>query len=179
VLAGYRWLLAEGCDPRSLAFAGESAGGGLVLALLLRARAEGLPLPACAVCFSPWTDLTGESESARRNDGQDDMLHQANLSQFAAAYLGEASRLDPLASPLYGDLSGLPPLLLQVGSTEVLLDDARRVHEKVQRLGGESRLEVFDRVCHGWQLLARFVPEARTAVEQAAEFVNAERPEGR
>jgi epsilon-lactone hydrolase len=172
-LAAYRWLLASGIAPGAIAVAGDSAGGGLALSLLLRARADGLPLPACAVLFSPWTDLavTGRSQSA--NEGRDPMFFRLNMDEFASAYLGSASPLDPLISPLYGDLAGLPPLLLQVGSTELLLDDARRVHEKVQAAGGTSRLQVFDELCHCWQMADGFVPEARVALHQAVEFMNA------
>ncbi len=99
------------------------------------------------------------------------MFRYDNIAKFAAAYLGDASPADCRASPLYADLSGLPPLLLQVGSTELLLDDARRVHDKVQRAGGVSTLEVFDDVCHCWQMLDGLVPEARAALRQAADFV--------
>jgi acetyl esterase/lipase len=174
-IAAYRWLLGEKVDPRSMVVAGESAGGGLVLSLLQRARDEGLPLPGSAVCFSPWADLTGQSESSLRNDGRCALLRGENVRQFAAAYLGEASALDARASPLFGDFSGLPPVLLQVGSTEILLDDACRVHEKIQRAGGASQLEIFDRVCHGWQMLNPLVPEARLSLEQAAEFIDSAR----
>lgn len=170
--AAYRWLLAVGVLPRSLALAGTSAGGGLTLGTLLRIRDEGLPLPACAVCFSPWTDLTGGGASVRLNDGHCATLRPANIPAFARAYLGGSSPRTPYASPLFGDLDRLPPLLLQVASTELLLDDARQVHEKVQSAGGISRLEIFDGVFHAWQMLDGLMPEARLALQQAAAFVN-------
>ena len=131
----YRWLLEEGFPAHTIALAGDSAGGGRVLAALMRVREAELPGPACAVCFSPWTDLTGESPSNRLNDGRCAMFRPENIGQFAAAYLGSASSADPYASPVLGDLRGLAPLLRQVGSTELLLDDARRVHQKVQAGG--------------------------------------------
>jgi monoterpene epsilon-lactone hydrolase len=176
-VAAYRWLLAQGVAPRSLALAGDSAGGGLVLAALLRLREERLPLPDCAVCFSPWTDLAGTGRSLQSNDGRCAMLHPENITDFARAYLGAASPRHPYASPLFGDLGGLPPLLLQVASSEVLLDDACRVHDKVRAAGGVSRLDVVDGVFHAWQMLDGLMPEAGLALRQAAAFMN--EPAGR
>jgi acetyl esterase/lipase len=171
-LAAYKWLLThEGISPGAISLAGDSAGGGLVLASLLRVRDAGLPLPACAVCFSPWTDLAGASESQRFNDGLCSMFRTENTAEFAPAYLGDASPRDPYASPAYADLAGLPPLLLQVGSTELLLDDARRVHTKIQAANGVSRLEIYEDVVHCWQMLDSLVPEARAALLQAAAFI--------
>jgi acetyl esterase/lipase len=170
-LAGYRWLLEQGVSPQAISLAGDSAGGGLVLASLMRARDAGLPLPACGVCFSAWTDLAGTGESIRVNDGRCAMFRTENIPAFAAAYLGGASAFEPYASPLFGDLSGLPPLLLQVGSTEVLLDDTRRLHQQVLACKGVSTLEVFDDVMHCWQMLDGLVPEAGVALRQAAIFI--------
>jgi monoterpene epsilon-lactone hydrolase len=171
-VAAYEWLLAhEGIAPGAVSFVGDSAGGGLVLASLLRLRDAGLPLPACAVCFSPWTDLAGTGESQRFNDGRCAMFRTENAAEFAPAYLGDASPHDPYASPAYADFAGLPPILLQVGSTELLLDDARRVHGKIQEARGVSRLEIYEDVAHCWQMLDGFVPEARAALQQAASFI--------
>lgn len=171
-VAAYRWLLDQGVAPRSVALAGDSAGGGLVLATLVRLRDEGVPLPSCAVCFSPWTDLAGTGPSLQLNDGRCAMFRPRNIPDFARAYLGAASPLNPYASPVYADLRGLPPLLLQVESTELLLDDARRVHDKVRETGGVSRLEVADGVFHGWQMLDGFMPEATQALDQASSFMS-------
>jgi acetyl esterase/lipase len=170
-VAAYRWLLAQGVHAGMISLAGDSAGGGLVLGLLLRARDMGLPLPACAVCFSPWTDLAGTGASVRLNDGRCAMFRTENTAEFAAAYLGDVSPLDSYASPAFANLGGLPPLLLQVSSTELLLDDSRRVNDKVQEAGGISRLEVYDDVAHCWQMLDGFVPEARRALRSAAAFI--------
>lgn len=170
-VAAYQWLLEQGVAASMISFAGDSAGGGLVLATLLRARDMGLPLPSCAVCFSPWTDMAGTGESVRFNDGRCAMFRPGNIAEFAAAYLGDTSPNDSYASPVFADLGGLPPVLLQVGSTELLLDDSRRVHDKIQEAKGESRLEVYDNVFHCWQMMDGFVPEARTALRQAAEFI--------
>jgi monoterpene epsilon-lactone hydrolase len=171
-VAAYRWLLDQGVSARSLALAGDSAGGGLVLATLVRLRDEGLSLPACAVCFSPWTDLAGTGPSLHLNDGRDALLHAENIADFARAYLGAASPLHPHASPVVADLRGLPPLLLQVASSEVLLDDALRVHDKVREAGGVSRLDVVDGVFHAWQMLDGLMPEASLALQRAASFMN-------
>jgi acetyl esterase/lipase len=171
-VAAYRWLLAQGLAPASIALAGDSAGGGLLLATLLRLREAGDPFPACGVCFSPWTDLAGTGDSLRRNDGKCAMFHPENILAFARIYLGGASPMDPHASPVFADLSGLPPLLLLVGSAELLLDDARRVHDRIQRAGGKCRLEIFDDAMHGWTMMDGFMPEARTALQQAAAFLD-------
>lgn len=171
-VAAYEWLLGQqGIPASAISLAGDSAGGGLVLGVLLRARAAGLPLPACAVCFSPWTDLAGAGESRLFNDGRCAMFRPENINEFAPVYLGDASPQDSYASPVYADLGGLPPLLLQVGSTELLLDDARRVHDKIQAAGGASQLEIYDDVAHCWQMLDGLVPEARIALRQAASFI--------
>jgi acetyl esterase/lipase len=170
-VAAYQWLLEQGHPAGAIAVAGDSAGGGLVLGLLLRARDAGLPLPACGVCFSAWTDLAGAGASVRFNDGRCAMFRTENTAEFAAAYLGDSSPLNPYASPAYAELSGLPPLLLQVSSTELLLDDTRRVHDKVQKAGGASRLEIYDDVFHCWQMLDGIMPEARIALRQAATFI--------
>jgi len=173
-VAAIHWLLMHGSKPSEIAVAGDSAGGGLVIALLaaLRER-EASSLPRCGVAFSPWTDLGGTSPSLTANDGRCAMFHPQNIIEFAAAYLGDASPEDPRASPVYADLSGLPPLLLHVSSTELLLDDARRVHDAIQETGGESVLRIYDGVPHGWQLLDGLVPEARTSLAEAASFIRA------
>jgi len=170
-VAAYQWLIDQGISARMISLAGDSAGGGLVLALLLRARDSGLPLPACGVCFSPWTDLAVTGESIRNNDGRCAMFRTENIAEFAAAYLGVKSPWDPYASPLYADLDRLPPLLLQVASTELLLDDSRRLHDKVQQTGGASKLEIYNDLFHGWQMTDGIVPEARASLSTAATFI--------
>jgi acetyl esterase/lipase len=171
-ISAYHWLLKQGLSANMTSFAGDSAGGGLLLATLVRVRDAGLPLPACAVCFSPWTDLAGTGASIHFNDGRCAMFHPENIAEFATAYLGDAAPFEVDASPLLADLNELPPVLLQVGSTELLLDDARRVHDKIQEAKGISRLEVYDDMFHGWQMMDGFVPEARVALRQAAAFIN-------
>ena len=171
VVVAYKWLLAQEIPAAKIALAGDSAGGGLVLSLLLRLRDAGLPLPACAVCFSPWTDLTGEDDSAGLDENRCAMFYLENCTEFAGAYLGGASPRDKYASPVFADLGGLPPVLFQVGSTELLLDNSRRVHEKIHSAGGTSELQIYDDVFHCWQMLDGFVPEAGAALQHAAEFI--------
>jgi epsilon-lactone hydrolase len=170
-VAGYRWLLSRGTDPGSTAIVGDSAGGGMTLALALRLRDAGQPLPACLVCLSPWTDMTSESESLITNSDRDSMFVGEDIERYAHAYLGDHSRRDPLASPLLANLGGLPPLLIQVGREEVLLDDARELHAKIQAGGGSSELHIYEDVPHGWHYGAPFVPETRAALREAADFI--------
>lgn len=167
----YKWLLEQGFSADRIALAGDSAGGGLVLALLLRLRDARLPLPTCAVCFSPWTDLAGTGESVCANANRDDFFYTENISEFAAAYFGEASAENPSTSPVLGDFRDLPPILFHVGSTEILLDDARRIHQKIQTIDGTSELEIYDDIFHCWQMAVGLVPEARDSLSKAAEFI--------
>src|SRR5438067_8923972 len=142
-VAAYHWLVSTGINPADLAVAGDSAGGGMTLALAIRLREAGEPLPACLVCLSPWTDMTGGGASIRANSARDSMFVAEDIERYAAVYLGGRSPVDPLASPLFADLASLPPLLLQAGRDEVLLDDARAVHEKIHAGGGLSELHVY------------------------------------
>lgn len=169
--AAYNWLIKQNISPSKIALAGDSAGGGLVLALLLKLRDSDLPLPACAVCFSAWTDLAGTGESIRTNADRDNFFYPENIPEFAVAYLGETSAENPLASPVFGDFENLPPILFQVGSTEILLDDSRRIHQKIQKAGGTSELEIYEDIFHGWQMSAGILPEARKSLSKAAEFM--------
>ena len=171
-VAGYRWLLASGIHSKSIAVVGDSAGGGMTLALALRLRDAGEPLPACLVCLSPWTDMTGNSESLTTNSERDSMFVGEDIERYANVYLGEQSRENPLASPLLADLGGLPPLLIQVGRDEVLLDDARTLHEKFQAAGGSSTLHIYEDVPHGWHYGAPFVPETGQALREVATFID-------
>lgn len=170
VLAAYEWLLATGTSADTIAVAGDSAGGNLVLGLAQRLRDLGRPAPACVIAFSPWTDLAATGASARENDGIDAMFRFQNLPDFAAVYLDGFSAESPAASPLYAPLGGLPPMLIHVGSTEVLLDDARRVEAAVRAAGGACQVRVFDDVSHCWQMMVPIVPEATVSLRAAAAF---------
>jgi epsilon-lactone hydrolase len=170
-VAGYRWLLSQGIEPRNISVMGDSAGGGMTLALAMRIRNAGEPLPSGLVCLSPWTDMTGESKSIPANADVDPMFVADDVHRYADVYLGNQSRLDPLASPLLGNLAGLPPMLIQVGRNEVLLDDSRSVDKKVRAAGGSSQLHIYEGVPHGWHFGAPFVPESRAALREIAEFI--------
>jgi epsilon-lactone hydrolase len=172
VLAAYRWLLENGGIPECCAFAGDSAGGGLVLATMVALRDAGLPLPAAGVCLSPATDLTGSGDTMRTNDCCD-ILPAADIPKFARQYLGDIDPRHPLASPLYADLHGLPPLLLQAGGAEVLLADSTRLAERARAAGVDVTLQVWPGMPHVWQGYAAAVPEGRQAIARIGEWVRA------
>ncbi|SAL14685.1 hydrolase [Caballeronia sordidicola] len=170
-LAACRKLVADGVSPQSLVIAGDSAGGGLALAVLLALRDAGDPLPAGAVVFSPWTDLAATGASITTNDDRDDMFHGRAIAPAGKLYTGSADVRNPYVSPLYGRFEGLPPLFIQAGDTEVLLDDSTRVAEKARAAGVSVELEVLPNMPHALQMFAPFVPEANRALERAARFV--------
>jgi len=169
-LTAWRALLAEGADPRRCAFLGDSAGGGLALALALRLKDEGIPLPAAIAAIAPWTDLAATGESAAPGSA-DPMLRSLDLHAFAHHYLQDQSALEPYASPLYGDPRGLPPTLIQVGSDEILLDDSRRMAERLRAAGVDCTLEIWPRMPHVWHAFAPLVPESGRAIARVGDFV--------
>ncbi|HEX3459270.1 MAG TPA: alpha/beta hydrolase [Acidimicrobiales bacterium] len=173
-VAAYRQLMADGIGPDHLAVAGDSAGGGLVVALLLALRSEGIPLPAAAVCLSPWVDLTQSGTSYEELVDRDPMLSQEDLDVLATAYLAGADPRTELASPLLAeDLSGLPPLLIEVGAHEVLLDDATRLAERVTAAGGEATLTVWPEMIHVFQAFpGAILPETDLSVAAIGNFVS-------
>lgn len=171
-VAGYQHLLELGHAPERIVIAGDSAGGALTLGTLLRLRDAGLPMPAGAVCLSPATDatLSGGSFMSRADD--DAMLAPEFCRSVIAAYLpNEADRRGPYASPLYAELSRLPPLLVQVGTHEILHDDSTRFAQRARGAGVDVTLEVWDGMWHVFQMFE--APESRRAVERIAEFVRA------
>ena len=174
-VTAYRQLLDAGVPPETIVLSGDSAGGGLALSCLLRIRDAGLPLPAAAVLLSPVADLSYAGESRRRNAWADPILPNDERNVLAELYLGDTATDDPLASPLFADLSGLPPLLILVGSTEVLLDDALRVAAKVRRQGGECECEVWHEMPHDWMLWG-MLPEAKKALARVAAFIAEQTP---
>jgi monoterpene epsilon-lactone hydrolase len=169
--SAYFWLIEQGHDPRRIALAGDSAGGGLLLALLVTLRDSGQPRPAAAVCISPWTDLAFTGASVASQAAEDPMLSVAMLQPMAEAYLaGQDARL-PLASPLYADLHNLPPLMIQVGEHEILRDDAVRLAERARAQGVDIRLTEADGLWHVWHVCAPFLLEARDAIAALGRFV--------
>jgi acetyl esterase/lipase len=167
--AALLWLVENGAAPAKIAVAGDSAGGGLAIATMLRLRERGHALPGCAACLSPWVDLTGAGKY--RNAGSCSMFQPRDITTFAGLYLHGASPELPEASPVFADLHGLPPVLIQVSGTELLLDDALRLHEKAISCGVKSTLSVFPELPHVWQILFGLVPEARAALQQIANFI--------
>jgi acetyl esterase/lipase len=161
-LAAYRWLLRSGVRAQHIVVAGDSAGGGLTAAMLTALRVAGDPLPAGAVLLSPWTGLAATGESIRTRADIDPWLTQQRLGAMAQLYLAGKNPRNPLASPLYADLRGLPPLLIQVGNDEILLDDATRLAERAETAGVSVSLEVWDNMWHVFQAFASEIPEGLT-----------------
>ncbi len=150
---------------------GDSAGGGLTLALLLSIKARGLPMPAGALLLSPWTDLATTGASLDKNEKSDAMFKKVYITEGAKRYLGAADPKAPLASPLYGDLAGLPPVLTFVSDSEVLLDDALRLHERLIAAGVQSELVVGNGLIHVWPIFPGLFPEAMKSIKQAVVFI--------
>jgi len=172
-VAAYRWLLAAGLAPRRIVIAGDSAGGGLTIATLLALRDGDVPLPAGAVCISPWVDLTCSSGSYEAKAASDPIVQRVAVAAMAQAYLGDTDATTPLASPLYADFRGLPPLLIHVGSEEVLVDDATRLAERAKAAGVDTTLEVWDQMIHVWHWFLPMLDEAQTAIDRIGAFIRA------
>ena len=174
-IAAWHGLVALGHAPSSLTVSGDSAGGGLALSLLLSLRDQGHTLPAAAALFCPWTDLAATGASVVSNVRRDAMLWGPGLQEFATHYLGDIDPKMPLASPLYADLAGLPPLLIHVGSREILLDDSVRLAARARAAGVLVELKIWPVVPHVWQLV-QFVPEAQKSIHRAATSLREIRP---
>jgi len=169
-LAAYRWLLAQGVDPARTVIAGESAGGGLCLAALLAMRDSGLALPAAGVAISPWLDLTCSAEAYTRN-ARRDISTLGSWEVWSQYYIGDNDPRHPWISPVYGDLGGLPPLLIEVGDYEIMVDAARRVADTAQAAGVEMHLRVWPGMVHCFPLLAGMFKEADQAWEEVIAFI--------
>jgi len=170
-VASYRWMLGQGLQPARIVVAGDSAGGGLTVATLVAIRDAKLPLPAAGACLSPWVDLEGIGESMTKKADVDPIVQKAGLLQMAAAYLGGKDPRTPLAAPLYADLTGLPPLLIQVGTAETLLDDASRLAERARKAGVTVNYESSESMIHVWHLFAPMLDEGQQAIDRIGEFV--------
>ncbi|MEY4763854.1 MAG: hypothetical protein RI907_527 [Pseudomonadota bacterium] len=169
-VAWWKALLAEGLDPRKAAFAGDSAGGGLALAAMLAARDQGLPLPAGGLLFSPWTDLSCSGETMKTNAKADVMFHPHMLPMAAELYLKGQPATSPLASPLFGDLQGLPPLMVHASNHEILLSDATRLHERAAQAGVKCELHRSNKLPHVWPTML-MLPEARASLKDSGAFL--------
>lgn len=169
--AAYRCLIErDGIDPRGVAITGDSAGGGLGLALLVRLRDEGVALPACYVGMSPWTDLAGTGASMHELAALDPWLSARLVRPAAAGYAGEHPLDHPLVSPLYADLHGLPPILVHVGGHEILLDDARRLVDRARQADVDASVGVFAGMWHVFHVFPG-VPESRDALREIGGFI--------
>jgi monoterpene epsilon-lactone hydrolase len=166
----FEWLITHGYEAENIVIAGDSAGGSLSVAAMLSLRDAGSPLPAAAMLLSPWTDLEVKGESVRSVGRRDPMLTAKALCREAGMCLGEESPRHPLASPIYADLKGLPPMLIQVGTREILLDDARRLAERAKEAGVEVELDVWEDMFHVWQFFTPLVPESNAAIARLARF---------
>ena len=170
-VTAYRWLLANGGTAETTIVAGDSAGGGLAIATLVSLKDQGVALPAGCVSISPWVDLEMTGVSIEGNAGVDPLVSKDFLVSFAQAFLQGQDPKTPLAAPLHADLSGLPPILIQVGSIEVLLDDAKRLAERAKAAGTEAKLEVVEGVPHVWHWYGSFLAEARNSINRIGDFV--------
>ena len=169
----YLWLLGQGIAPMDIVVGGSSAGGGLAAALLNKLKQDGEPLPAAAILLSPWTDLTQSADTFLTNADSDPSISKTLLDLAASQYLGDADPVDPLASPVFAELSGLPPMLVQVGKSETMYGDSLTYVHKAREANVEVTLESYDDVIHGWHNSGHLVPdmpEAILAVEQIGKF---------
>jgi acetyl esterase/lipase len=170
--AAYRWLLDQGTAAGHIAFAGDSVGGWLAITAQLRAREQGLPLPAAAALISPLADMEANGESYETNQDKDPFFRRELVRGLIRNFLGETGDLrDPLANPLYADLTGLGPVYIQAGGDEALLDDARRLDEHARKAGVDARLDIFPGMLHTFQMAAGRAPEADEAIRGMAGWV--------
>jgi epsilon-lactone hydrolase len=170
-LTAYRYLLAEGVSPANVVMVGDSAGGGLCLATLIALRDEGVPLPAAAVALSPWTDLKCTGESLTTKAAVDALTWAGSWTVFSKYYVGDHDPSLPWISPLYGDLQGLPPILIYVGGNEVLLDDSTRFADKAKAAGVDVTLKIGEGLFHCFPVCSPLFPEARQAMDEICAFI--------
>jgi acetyl esterase/lipase len=171
VIMAYDWLLSNGVDPAQICFSGDSAGGGLAIATLIALHEQGIPLPAGVFCFSPWLDLTLSGDSVMKNMNHDPILSAPILQKYVNYYISNHNATDPLISPLFGDLRGLPPIHIQSGRNEILLDDSVRFFEKARQTGGDVTLKIWDDMFHVLQLFS-FLPETQESMKQVSAFLS-------
>ena len=167
----YRYALAQGYKPEHIVFAGDSAGGGVELSTLLKLKDDGIPLPAACVAFSPCTDATLAGNSHKTRLKEDPCTPRGSSETYLGYYVGNGDARHPYASPLFGDLAGLPPLMIQVGDYETLLDDSVRFAKKAEEAGVEVHLHVWDGLFHCFPLLAPMFPEATQAMDEVRAFI--------
>ena len=169
--AAYNWLLTQGFAAGNIIIAGDSAGGGLTVATLVSLKEKEIPLPTAAVLISPWLDLAITGDSIVSKADIDPMVTKEGLTEMAEAYLGDANPQTPLASPLYANIEGLPPMLIHVGSAEILLDDATRMAYRADQAGIDVTLFTAKDMCHVWHFFTSMLPEAMADIQGAARFM--------
>lgn len=173
-LAAYRRLIEDGAKPESIVIAGDSAGGGLTVSTLIALRDLSAPMPAAGVCISPWVDFEAEGESMSSRASKDPLVSRDMILNIARMYVGEAGSLrEPLAAPINAHLNDLPPLFIQVGDAETLLDDSTRLADRAKAAGVDATLQIWDEMPHVWHLAAPTLPEGQEAIDQIGEFVRA------
>jgi epsilon-lactone hydrolase len=178
VVACYRRLMAMGHDPQQIAFVGDSAGAGLALAALIKLRDDGDPLPAAYVALSPWADLSFSGASIIYNAKVDPFMSDIEFVTICAElYRQGAAATHPLVSPALANLSGMPPTLIHVGSTDLLLDDARHIVDGIKAAGGKARLDIWRNMPHVWQRLAAYVPAASASLTAIGQFLRVTIPD--
>ena len=170
-LSAYSWLLNTGIDPARISIMGDSAGGGLTLVLLQKIRDLNLPSPACAICLSPFADLSCSGTTMESREKRDPMLDKEQLLGYSRLYACNRDLKNPEISPLFGNFSDLPPILIQVGSEEVLLDDSRRIYKKSVKTNTDVTLEIFPGMFHVWQLTSSFLPQGKNAINKISSFI--------
>ena len=170
-VSAYKWLINDQeIPPSKIIIGGDSAGGGLTVATLLQLKQMNEKLPAASICLSPWTDLAMEGDSVKNNANSAKFLKSYDLYFMASLYIQDHNPKNPFISPLYGDLSGLPPLLIHVGAAELILDDSLRLAERVKKAGVDVQLTVWDEMPHVFQAFADWAPEGKEAIEKIGQF---------
>jgi epsilon-lactone hydrolase len=170
-VSGYRYLVSRGIRPERIAIAGDSAGGGLVVSAMVAIREAGLAQPACGWCISPWVDMEGIGESMSSKAAADPMVQREGLLEMARLYLGGADPRSPLAAPIYADLRGLAPLLIQVGAAETLLDDAMRLAKAAGAADVRVDLQIWPEMVHVWHIFHPELKAGKRAIEAGGAYV--------
>ncbi|MFX0080698.1 MAG: alpha/beta hydrolase [Candidatus Hodarchaeota archaeon] len=171
-VAVYKWLIDnEGIEPQNIIIGGESAGGGLTLATLLKLRDTGIALPAAALVLSAWADLDMTGDTIRSKAKLDPLANTSDLFFLASLYIGDDDPKNPYISPMYADLKGLPPMLIQVGEAEILLSDSTRIAEKAKAAGVDVILDIWDGMIHMFQMFGSWAPEGQKATEKIGKFI--------
>ena len=168
--SAYQWLVNEGISPKHIIVSGQSAGGGLCLALLLKIKENNISQPLGAVALSPWTDLSQSGKTMIKNEKIDPVINKKYLDRFAKLYFPDLKNMSHLASPIIGDLSGLPDILIQVGSAETMLDDSTRFYEKAKKANVNAKLEIWENMFHGWHSNAHILKDAENAIINIGKF---------